>query len=64
MHLTTREMGFMITVDTIVSSNVKISTRLSGTVMLPMPKIHCVINKETGDLARYSTELINELLPI
>ena len=25
-----------------------------------MPKIHCVINKETGDLARYSTELINE----
>lgn len=25
-----------------------------------MPKIHCVINPETGDLARYSTELINE----
>ena len=25
-----------------------------------MPMIHCVINKETGDLARYSTELINE----
>lgn len=25
-----------------------------------MPKIHCVINKETGDLARYSLELVNE----
>ena len=25
-----------------------------------MPKIHCVINKYTGDVARYSTELVNE----
>ena len=25
-----------------------------------MPMIHCVINKETGDLARFSTELIND----
>ena len=25
-----------------------------------MPKIHCVINPETGDLAKYSIELINE----
>ena len=25
-----------------------------------MPKIHCVINKQTGDVARYSTELVNE----
>lgn len=25
-----------------------------------MPMTHCVINKETGDLARYTTELVNE----
>lgn len=25
-----------------------------------MPKIHCVINKETGDVAKYNTELVNE----
>ena len=25
-----------------------------------MPKIHCVVNKETGDVARYSLDLINE----
>ena len=24
------------------------------------PAIHCVINKETGDVAKYSTDLINE----
>ena len=25
-----------------------------------MPMIHCVVGKETGDVARYTTELINE----
>mgnify|MGYP000339054251 CR=1 FL=1 len=26
-----------------------------------MPMVHCVINKETGDLAKYTTELVNEM---
>ncbi|QIN96709.1 hypothetical protein [Synechococcus phage S-N03] len=25
-----------------------------------MPRIHCVVGKETGDVARYTTELVNE----
>lgn len=34
---------------------IRYSCEVSGMVM-----IHCVINKNTGDVAKYSTELINE----
>ena len=34
---------------------IKYTCNVSG-----MPKIHCVVNKDTGDVARYSTELVNE----